>query len=63
MGLPSRIPGIDDSVGKTVSLKGEYIDKCDAFKTNDNPDDSVLHFTHHPVGYFSFWGDRAQTLQ
>ena len=40
--------------GKMARLQGEYIDSSKAYPTDDNPGLSVLHFTHHPVGFVEF---------
>ena len=48
MGIPDRIEGLDQ--GTTVGLKGEYI-TADRAYAHGGEKLSVLHFTHHPLGY------------
>ena len=45
--------------GQPIELQGEYVDSGHAYPTQDNdghPPLSVLHFTHHPVGYVIYDG-------
>ncbi|MEH1790834.1 MAG: hypothetical protein V7L23_36025 [Nostoc sp.] len=37
--------------GELARMQDEYIDASIAYATEDNPGLSVLHFTHHPVGF------------
>lgn len=50
-GLVDPVPFVE---GKMTRMQGEYIDSSEAYPTNDNPGLSVLHFTHHPVGFVQF---------
>lgn len=50
-GLVDPVPFI---AGELARLQGEYIDAANAYATEDNPGLSVLHFTHHPVGFVEF---------
>lgn len=50
-GLVDQIPFI---AGELTRIQGEYIDAGIAYATEDNPGLSVLHFTHHPVGFVEF---------
>lgn len=61
MGLKERIVGLNKhSVGHTIVMQGEYIDKSHAFPSHDNPDDPVIHFTHHPVGDIVYNGKKYE---
>jgi endonuclease G len=48
MGITRPIVGLKDGVG--LDLKGEWIPKEKAFAHGGRPL-SVLHFTHHPLGF------------
>ena len=50
-GLADPIPFVQDQLTR---MQGEYIDSAQAYPTQDNPGLSVLHFTHHPVGFVEF---------
>lgn len=50
-GLVDPVPFVE---GQMTRMQGEYIDAADAYATADNPGLSVLHFTHHPVGFVEF---------
>jgi hypothetical protein len=58
-GLNHPIRGLHP--GQPIELQGEYIDSGHAYPTQDNeghPPLPVLHFTHHPVGYVVYDGQR-----
>jgi endonuclease G len=48
MGITKPIQGLVDGVG--LDVKGEWIPKDKAFAHGGRPL-SVLHFTHHPIGF------------
>ena len=48
MGITKPIVGLEDGVG--LDLKGEWIPKEKAFAHGGRAL-SVLHFTHHPLGF------------
>lgn len=50
-GLVDPVPFVQ---GQMTRMQGEYIDAAQAYVTEDNPGLSVLHFTHHPVGFVEF---------
>ncbi len=50
-GLVDPVPFVQ---GERTRMQGEYIDAAQAYPTEDNPGLSVLHFTHHPVGFVEF---------
>ena len=50
-GLVDPVPFVE---GEMTRMQGEYIDAANAYPTEDNPGLSVLHFTHHPVGFVEF---------
>jgi hypothetical protein len=58
LGLSNRILGLES--GQEIELQGEYIDINNAYPTPDNPNDPVLHFTHHPVGFVYYQGVRYE---
>jgi hypothetical protein len=58
LGLSNKIPGLES--GQEIELQGEYIDINHAYHTPDNPNDPVLHFTHHPVGFVDYQGVRYE---
>lgn len=58
LGLPGPIPGL--AVGQSIELQGEYIDKNHAYPSIGNPDDPVIHYTHHPVGFVVYHGHRYE---
>jgi hypothetical protein len=59
-GLSERIPNL--AAGKPIELQGEYIDAMRALPgpDNENPVLPVLHFTHHPVGFVLYEGQRFE---
>ena len=56
MGLKSQIPDLAE--GQPIEMQGEYIDANHAYPSTGNPGDAVLHFTHHPVGYVLYHGQK-----
>lgn len=50
-GLVDPVPFVESQMTR---MQGEYIDAARAYPTEDNPGLSVLHFTHHPVGFVEF---------
>lgn len=58
LGLPGPIPGLQ--AGQPIELQGEYVDKNHIYPSIGNPGDAVLHFTHHPVGYVIYHGQRYE---
>lgn len=48
MGLPNAVPGIAN--GSTLRLRGEWI-TCDRAYSHGGEKMSVIHFTHHPIGF------------
>ncbi|WP_090799401.1 hypothetical protein [Paenibacillus sp. GP183] len=57
-GIPGRIAGFAE--GQPIELQGEYIDVNHAHKGVGNPGDSVIHFTHHPIGFVLYQGVRYE---
>ncbi|MFZ3170409.1 MAG: hypothetical protein WA118_00245 [Carboxydocellales bacterium] len=51
-GIANQIP--DLKPGTPIILKGKFVPAEEAYQTADNPGYSVLHFTHHPVGYIIY---------
>jgi endonuclease G, mitochondrial len=47
-GLPEAIPGL--AAGQVLHLRGEWIPRDKAY-AHDGERLSVLHFTHHPLGF------------
>lgn len=56
LGLKSEIPGLAE--GQPIEMQGEYIDANHAYPSTGNPGDAVIHFTHHPVGYILYQGQK-----
>jgi endonuclease G, mitochondrial len=48
MGLPTSVPGIEN--GSTLRVRGEWITKDRAY-SHGGEKLSVIHFTHHPLGF------------
>lgn len=57
-GISKPIPGL--KAGNPIELQGEYIDKNHIYPTVGNPGDPVIHFTHHPVGFVVYEGQRYE---
>jgi hypothetical protein len=53
-GLPEPIPGLE--AGQPIELQGVYIPADEAYPSEDNPGDPVIHFTHHPLGFVIYQG-------
>ncbi len=53
-GFGEPISGLES--GNPIELEGVYIDKNHVYPSIGNPDDPVLYFTHHPVGFVIYNG-------
>ncbi|MDB5085670.1 MAG: kumamolysin-As precursor-like protein [Bacilli bacterium] len=58
LGLPGPIPGL--KAGQQIELQGEYIDKNHVYPSIGNPGDPVIHYTHHPIGFVIYEGNKYQ---
>jgi hypothetical protein len=59
MGLQNPIPGLSEDT--PIEIQGEYISAAEAYPTEDNdsqPPLPVLHFTHHPMGFLVYGGQK-----
>lgn len=54
MGIAGEIPGLQD--GATVELKGEWIPREQAY-AHGGEKLSVMHFTHHDIGFVALNGE------
>lgn len=58
-GLDHEISGLRP--GMPIEMQGEYVASAQAYKAQDNEGDPplpVLHFTHHPLGFILYGGQR-----
>ena len=54
MGIAGNIPGLQD--GATIELKGEWIPRDQAY-AHGGEKLSVMHFTHHDIGFVAVNGE------
>lgn len=57
MGIPKAVPGLEQ--GALITIQGEWITRDDAYE-HDGERLSVLHFTHHNLGFVSLNGEIYQ---